>query len=223
MRKGFTLAEVLITLGIIGVVAAMTIPTLVSKSQQRQHVVAWRKAYSALAQGVRLMQADEETPEDFVSAFNTQGEQEFAYLTALSHYMKLSKICHEGKAVAEGCIPQDYPLKNLRGVLLGTNMSGLGGGSTCSTTLDGALICFDAYIVYIDVNGYSKPNIVGKDVFAALVDWDKYTVNPAKGSHTGWGAADGVKVSLTSGDGTCKKENNDNGYGCSYYYLHNMP
>lgn len=43
MKKGFTLAEVLITLGIIGVVAAMTIPTLVSKSQQRQHVCLGEK------------------------------------------------------------------------------------------------------------------------------------------------------------------------------------
>ena len=86
-KIGFTLAEVLITLGIIGVVAAMTIPTLVSKSQQRQHVIAWRKAYSSLAQAVRLMQADEATPEDFVDSFKTQGEQEFAYATALSHYM----------------------------------------------------------------------------------------------------------------------------------------
>ena len=223
MKKGFTLAEVLITLGIIGVVAAMTIPTLVSKSQQRQHVVSWRKAYSALAQGVRLMQADEATPDDFVTSFNTQGEREFAYLTALSHYMKLGKICHEGKAVEEGCIPKDYPIKALNGLYLGQSMAGLGGGSSCSSTLDGALICFDSYIVYIDVNGYSKPNVAGKDVFAALVDFDKYVVNPAKGNHTGWGAADGVKVGLTSGNGTCKKENNDHGFGCSYYYLHNMP
>lgn len=187
MKKGFTLAEVLITLGIIGVVAAMTIPTLVSKSQQRQHVVSWRKAYSALAQGVRLMQADEATPDDFVTSFNTQGEQEFAYLTALSHYMKLGKICHEGKAVEEGCIPKDYPIKALNGRYLGQSMAGLGGGSSCSSTLDGALICFDSFIVYIDVNGYSKPNVAGKDVFAALVDFDKYVVNPAKGYLTGWG------------------------------------
>lgn len=223
MKKGFTLAEVLITLGIIGVVAAMTIPTLVSKSQQRQHVVSWRKAYSALAQGVRLMQADEATPDDFVTSFNTQGEQEFAYLTALSHYMKLGKICHEGKAVEEGCIPKYYPIKALNGRVYHQSIAEIGGGSSCSSTLDGALICFDAYIVFIDVNGYSKPNTVGKDIFAAIVDFDKYVVNPAKGTRTGWGAADGVKVSLTSGNGTCKKENNDYGYGCSYYYLHNMP
>ena len=35
MKKGFTLAEVLITLGIIGVVASMTIPTLITNNQQR--------------------------------------------------------------------------------------------------------------------------------------------------------------------------------------------
>ena len=72
MKKGFTLAEVLITLGIIGVVAAMTIPTLVSKSQQRQHVVAWRKAYAEIYHALRLMQADEAQPEDFVDSFKTQ-------------------------------------------------------------------------------------------------------------------------------------------------------
>lgn len=44
MKKfGFTLAEVLITLGIIGVVAAMTIPTLVSKYRQRALETAFKK------------------------------------------------------------------------------------------------------------------------------------------------------------------------------------
>lgn len=219
-KIGFTLAEVLITLGIIGVVAAMTIPTLVSKSQQRQHVIAWRKAYSSLAQAVRLMQADEATPEDFVDSFKTQGEQEFAYATALSHYMKLGKICHEGKAVEEGCLDRAYPIYYLNGESWG-NFGQVGGGATCTTILDGSLMCFDSYIVVIDVNGYTKPNTYGKDIFFALIDFNKYVVNPAKGYHSGWGAADGIIISLTSGDGTCNKS--DYGFGCSYYYLHNMP
>ena len=42
-KAGFTLAEVLITLGIIGIVAAMTIPTLMAKYQQRANVISWRK------------------------------------------------------------------------------------------------------------------------------------------------------------------------------------
>ena len=43
MKKGFTLAEVLITLGIIGVVAAMTMPTLIQNHQKRSLEVATQK------------------------------------------------------------------------------------------------------------------------------------------------------------------------------------
>ena len=57
-HTGFTLAEVLITLGIIGVVAAMTIPTLTSKIQNLQYATAYRKAFSSLNQALRLMQND---------------------------------------------------------------------------------------------------------------------------------------------------------------------
>ena len=56
MRKisGFTLAEVLITLGIIGVVAAMTMPTLMNSTQGAQYKAAYKKALSALSQAVTL-------------------------------------------------------------------------------------------------------------------------------------------------------------------------
>ena len=53
-RFGFTLAEVLITLGIIGVVAAMTMPTLINQTQGAQYKAAYKKALSAVAQGVTL-------------------------------------------------------------------------------------------------------------------------------------------------------------------------
>ena len=43
-RFGFTLAEVLITLGIIGVVAAMTMPTLMNSTQGAQYKAAYKKA-----------------------------------------------------------------------------------------------------------------------------------------------------------------------------------
>ncbi len=51
---GFTLAEVLITLGIIGVVAAMTMPTLMNSTQGAQYKAAYKKALSALGQAVTL-------------------------------------------------------------------------------------------------------------------------------------------------------------------------
>ena len=50
--KGFTLAEVLITLGIIGVVAAMTMPTLINSTQGAQYKTAYKKALSVMSQAV---------------------------------------------------------------------------------------------------------------------------------------------------------------------------
>jgi len=44
-KKGFTLAEVLITLGIIGVVASLTIPTLMANYQKVQYVTGLKRAY----------------------------------------------------------------------------------------------------------------------------------------------------------------------------------
>ena len=53
-RFGFTLAEVLITLGIIGVVAAMTMPTLMNSTNGAQYKTAYKKALSVLSQAVVL-------------------------------------------------------------------------------------------------------------------------------------------------------------------------
>ena len=49
VRHAFTLAEVLITLGIIGVVAAMTMPTLIQKQNERETVVRLKKIHSVLS------------------------------------------------------------------------------------------------------------------------------------------------------------------------------
>lgn len=53
-RFGFTLAEVLITLGIIGVVAAMTMPTLMNATNGAQYKTAYKKALSVISQAVVL-------------------------------------------------------------------------------------------------------------------------------------------------------------------------
>ncbi len=53
-KNAFTLAEVLITLGIIGVVAAMTMPTLMNSTNGAQYKTAYKKALSVLSQAVVL-------------------------------------------------------------------------------------------------------------------------------------------------------------------------
>lgn len=59
IKKGFTLAEVLITLAILGVVAALTIPGLLANTQGRQYSVGYKKAVSTFGQAINKMVAME--------------------------------------------------------------------------------------------------------------------------------------------------------------------
>lgn len=60
-RSGFTLAEVLITLGIIGVVAAMTIPTLIQNTNSVKFATQFKKDISTLSQAALMAQAQYDT------------------------------------------------------------------------------------------------------------------------------------------------------------------
>ena len=62
-KKGFTLAEVLITLAIIGVVAALTIPSVISNAQQQEFKTGLKKAVSVLNEAIQMnISQDGETP-----------------------------------------------------------------------------------------------------------------------------------------------------------------
>ena len=56
--SGFNIAEVLITLGIVGLVAGMTIPTLMANYQKAQTVTQFKKAYSEIAQALKMAEAE---------------------------------------------------------------------------------------------------------------------------------------------------------------------
>ena len=67
---GFTLAEVLITLAIIGVVAALSIPAVISNSQQQEFKTGLRKAVSVLNSAITMnMALDGESPYDNANTF----------------------------------------------------------------------------------------------------------------------------------------------------------
>ena len=53
-KSGFTLSEVLLTLGIIGVVAAMTVPSLMNSTEDKKLAAAAKKAYNTLQNAITL-------------------------------------------------------------------------------------------------------------------------------------------------------------------------
>jgi len=75
-RAAFTLAEVLITLAIIGVVAAMTIPTLISNYQEKVTVTKIKKAFAVLDQAMKLAVVNHGTVDSWGLTITTTIEDE---------------------------------------------------------------------------------------------------------------------------------------------------
>ena len=59
-KKAFTLAEVLITLAIIGIVAALTIPTLLNNYNDKVLETRYKKAVNIMTNGFKLMMSNEQ-------------------------------------------------------------------------------------------------------------------------------------------------------------------
>ena len=91
-KYGFTLAEILITLGIIGVIAVCTIPNVIQNTQEKVAVTALRKAYSALSQAFTFAVQENGTPENWDLGNNGA----LNILNNLAPYLKIKKNCQNG-------------------------------------------------------------------------------------------------------------------------------
>jgi len=155
-RFGFTLAEVLITLGIIGVVAAMTMPTLINQTNGAQYKAAYKKALSAIAQGITLNVALDDA--DFADT-KKDGTAGGTILSVLQKRMNVVRAL-DGQA-----IDSTYNLSSLRA------SGGAENPTATNTTVffnDGSMLtypknseaCTEAAPCkgFIDVNGLKGPN-----------------------------------------------------------------
>lgn len=169
-KRAFTLAEVLITLGIIGVVASMTLPTVINKTQEKQYKVAYKKAYSSLSQAFLLMQAAGEfkdmsqTTDDSAGVAHSPAIGE--NFKIISKYFKATKTCFDKNP--EGC----WELKNGEQACMSAAANNWVGCSDRSSYafVDGSGMSWYLYSnnewpVLVDVNGKKKPNKLGKDRF----------------------------------------------------------
>jgi len=151
-RGAFTLAETLITLTIIGIIAAMTVPTLMSKYQKHTYVVGLKKAYSQLSQVVKFIpEAEGCSAGDFDCAFNATHPPDYHLANVFSKHFKVSKYCNSRDE--EGC-------EWLSDRMLGAAASGF--------IIDDGM-AYGLHRVFphiiVDINGLKEPNKIGRDVF----------------------------------------------------------
>lgn len=220
--KAFTLAEVLITLGIIGIVAAMTIPSLMNQTNDTELKTKWKKSFSTLANATNSIKND--NGGEITGVFTSGGS---SMLTAYSNYLSVSQSCPTN-SVSEGCIAS----QNYKG-LDGTGTGGGDGMNVPGMVLtDGTSVIFKAYslpsalncnyiyvsqmcgTIYIDVNGLKGPNTMGRDLF--LVFLTQNGLSAAGSTSTSFSAI------INDFSSSCNPANttyNWRGMGCSAMYL----
>jgi prepilin-type N-terminal cleavage/methylation domain-containing protein len=168
-NKGFTLAEVLITLLVIGVISSLVIPGLINDTQDQELRQKFRKDFAELSQAIRLIAID--NGGSFRNVVTSYGD--IYQSKYLANYMKTMKTCVNSKT--NGCWHQDGVVKYKNGNPYNTNDYG---GMILQ---DGALMRWESwdnscgYIwhvnfdvcasIAIDINGFKGPNIWGKDVY----------------------------------------------------------
>lgn len=103
-RVAFTLAEVLITLGVIGVVSAMTIPTLIGNHREKVTVSRLTHTYSLLSQAIERMIQDEGDQTIQYWGSNAQ-ERTAKFEELLPKYVQIAKTCKKG---TQGCLSRTH-------------------------------------------------------------------------------------------------------------------
>lgn len=219
---GFTLAEVLITLGIIGVIAVMVVPPLVKNYQDMQFKHAAKEAYSRLSQAVMQMTQEK----DFYASYYSTDVAEYytkmnLFKKDLMSHLKIAKDQpYWGGLVGEYSTYEgnlaDSVYKTLNGSSADTDVLCFGE----FVTVDGMFWGINNYpyhppiAITVDVNGYIKgPNVYGRDVFMFLISKTTNQVLPMGGKGTAYPAS-------TYCDRTIS--NVTQGIGCMYYVMNNI-
>ena len=185
MKKAFTLAEVLITLTIVGTIAALTIPHVLQDYKYKLYTAQLKKVYSEVSDAVEMIKNDENTDHFYeTKAFSAtsskdEGAQYFLekYMTSVTKYTD----CDSSK----GCqVPSESNGETLYMKLDGDKIDNKGlHGQYCVKTKSGATVCAGFVtmigtskeqkfmVIATDINGKKNaPNTIGRDVFSMRIN-----------------------------------------------------
>ncbi len=183
-KQGFTLAETLITLAIIGVVAALTIPSLITKYQKHQYVTQLKKNYNILSNGFKTILAKDGVTKlsdttlwrkmpSYYFSYEWQGgsseEQEF--------FAELSKtfsiISTQSPSIAYKSLDGGLEEERGNGIILKDGTIIYYYFVKNWTDLIGFDMPYNKGYMIIDTNGTKSPNQWGRDLFKLYIYNDK--------------------------------------------------
>lgn len=177
MKKAFSLAEILVTLTIIGVIASMTIPNLQTNAHKRELAAGCKKAFSTLSNAIALAEQANGPVRKWGLSDNSSAEDFEEYLLP---YLNVIQVCkNQSGCFGEGKFykadkseyneisDKGYGTPAVSFILAdGTNASYdyAGDGSTNTKTF-GVNAAKPIMVFAVDVNGTKNPNTLGQDVF----------------------------------------------------------
>ena len=219
VRRAFTLAEVLITLGIIGVVAAMTLPSLIQKYKEKETVSRLKKFYSITSQAYNLALSNFGTPDtwNLLNYNESLGEENTNFLNYLKPYLNIIEYCgsEPNKCWSDtntltGSVFHHSSDKYYSKAILadGTAILTYVLDKTCTKTSGNIKeICGQ---MRVDINGQKFPNVLGRDVFS-------FYITKTKIIPTGTNLENSKNSSFEEG---CIGENAE-GRGCTAWVIYN--
>ena len=166
-KLGFSLAEVLITIGIIGMIATLTMQIVVPDTKDKVTTAQLKKTYSTLQQALYRAVEENGPVESWGISMDPGYGGEKILLHNIAPFLNTIKICEHGN----GCYP-NRTYKNIDGTSYG-NWNILSDRSALILA-DGTMVMFntssasafsDFGQIYVDINGAKPPNQVGVDFF----------------------------------------------------------
>ena len=182
-KRTFTLVEILITLTILGIVAALTLPPLVSSYKKKVYATSLKKVYNQIVTSAQAVINDENGNEtifdengdklDITPGFytTTAGMSDSTDITGARYFLKnYFKYIDIGTPTPPSSIlPQSYTAN-------GQDIGSLNTYFNCIKMPDNAVICMHSVNgilrVIVDINGKENPNATGLDVFVMNITND---------------------------------------------------
>ena len=181
IKSAFTMAEVLITLGIIGIVIAMTLPGLLGRYQERVTITKLKQTYSILSQAFSMAISEYGTIENWCNI--DEGREVCADIIKERAGKYIKKVLDCNSAWKKACFAGGYGNRFNNGVIGGygqtafvmangvsvsikaSNGDGFTGSWCAGNIRQGGYQNVCGYI-YVDINAQGGPNIDGRDFFA---------------------------------------------------------